>query len=292
MKSLKSFFNNALLAIVLAWAFANVVCAQEVISRRWIASVGLGTNLAQMYGDLRQANRQFASDQNSVFGQIATYENKWQAGMLLNCGLACWVTKPLGLELGCNVGTFGSRESLTIAYEPAYSGYLQKIETVVNKMLFATPKLGVVTKWHGVGVQAGVAANIFLRGRTKWENDLEKIDGAHEIETRLAHMDTQDQPIYIDAAVAGGFVDYTYLNPANHGANPIWLSAYAGASYTLWQDRSSPFISFDWNFALQEATRSRNPTYSLRNGLQSPFRQDIDQGTRFKSFSAVLGYRF
>jgi hypothetical protein len=290
MKSLKLVFNNALLAIFLA--FASGVRAQEVLPRNWVASVGLGTNVVQMYGDLRQANRQFASDQNSIFGQKADYENKWQAGMLLNGGVAWWATKPLGLELGCNVGTSGSRESLTVVYEPAYGGYIKKTETVANKFLFATPKFGVVAKWHGVGVQAGVAANIFLGGKTTWENDLEKIDGSHEVETRVAHLDTQDQPIYIDASVVGGFVDYTYLKPSNHGANPIWLSAYAGASYTLWQNRSSPFIAFDWNFALQEATRSRNPTYSLRNSVQSPFQQDIDQGTRFKGFSAVLGYRF
>jgi hypothetical protein len=292
MKRMIALLGRLIVGFVLILISASWAVSQVGLEKGWQYTVSLGVNVNQLYGDLKEANRQYAADQGTIWGQTGSYDAEWKMGLVVNAGARRWVFRHFGFSVGCNVGSFGTGESLVIDYEPAFQGYVRKTERVTSQLLYASPRLGLVGRWRNIGFEGGITANVFLTGKTTWENRLELADGSSETEIREGRFDTQDPPVYADPAAPGGIVDYTYLNPRNHGANPIWLSAFVGARYSLWKDRPSPFVLFDWNFALSEAIRARTPYFSLRNFVQSPLAEDIQQGTRFKGFSVGLGYRF
>jgi hypothetical protein len=254
--------------------------------------VGASMRLAQQYGPLKDANRQYASDQNTLFGQQASYAVPWQVGGGLNVEASYWISDFFGGMAGLSLHRVAISEVLTIGYDPAFQGYQRKQESLDQQLNYAAPQLGLVARWKGVRLQAGLQADLFLYGRSTWRNTLSKTDGTEEVEEDAARLDVQDQVIFLSADGESVVADFSATSAHNHGANPVVLSAFTQASYTLWDDRPSPYIGFAWYFPIQEAIRSRNTRYGLRNFLEPPYAQDIAQGTLIKSMAFSIGYQF
>ena len=205
---------------------------------------------------------------------------------------AYWLSRALGIVGGLSVSRIRISENMTIQYDPAFQGYQKKQETLDQQLNYLSPQLSIAAKWKGIGLQAGLLADFFLFGRSQLQNTLTKTDGTNESERDEARLDVQDQQIFLSADGESVIADFSATSLHNHGANPIVLSAFAKGTYTLWQDKASPFLGISWYLPLQAVIRSRNTRFGIRNFLETPYADDINQGTLVKSFAVSIGYQF
>jgi hypothetical protein len=291
MRSSFTFFSPLVTLLFLFSQHQESFGQQGSSATRVSWQLGLELSLSRPEGDAPSYVRQNASDFSTNFGTSATYERLWNRGAGIYAVTTFQVFDFLGIDGGLRLGTFAAKEKYDVSYDPANgNGLTYSSATLRNTYLNLSPSLALRGSWHRISLCAGVEANAFLTGYTKWDFSYKSIvgDGSSEDGTRL---DTQDQPIYKDPLHGGGIADYTDVTNRNHGANAIWLAGIAKAEFKLFKRKGSPIAGLGWRLPLMEVLRSQNPSWSLIRGVDAGF-EKMNFGTKISTMSMHVGWAF
>lgn len=280
-----------LVAILLLASWGQVLSQGAESQGRFIQQVGIEANLSRVEGDAPSWVRQNANDFSTNFGTKATFSRIWSPGFGVYGTTTCVLLDFLGLDLGFRVGTYTTKESYEVSYDPPSGlGVSHALNTLRNTYLNFSPSIAARGRWKRISLCLGLEANLFILGRTTTFERYTTTAGETS-RTEETRLDTQDQPVYLDPLHFGGIADYTSVTNRNHGANPVWFSTFARVDYKLLRRKGSPVMGFTWRLPLMELLRSQNPYWSFIHGVDPDF-EKMNYGTRISTMALHLGWSF
>lgn len=281
-----------LLACLIACWDATPAFAQEAGEGRTSHEAGILLNLSRLEGDGPAFLRQNAGDVSTNFGTTASYSRHWSPGIGIYAAQDVRLVKFLGIRMEAQASRQSSRETYTVAYDPALpSGLTGRSATVRNDYYTFSPGVIVKGGWKGFSLGVGLVANIFVYGHTQTSHSSTLADGSSSTTEESVRLDTQGQPIYQDASQVGGVVDYTNINLRNHGASPVWWAGIARASWKVLDRKWSPIVGLSWQLPLSEVQRSQNPRFSLINAYSNDM-HELYEGFKLSTTALNLGWTF
>ena len=232
-----------------------VMYAQDEKGRtRFMNQAGVDLGLARVEGDAPSYLRQSASDFSTNFGTNARYHRRWGAGLGIYGITTVRLFENLGIDVGYRLNLIQTIEDFEVKYDPAnFLGVTYAFNEVRNKYLNFTPSVGIRGSWKRFGLIVGAEAAFFIAGQTTVNETYNSTTGEVSNTSERTRLDTQDQPVYLDPLHFGGIADYTTSNGnRNHGASPVWFSAFVSGEYKLLANRRSPLIGFTYRMPLME----------------------------------------